>query len=273
MLQRRSAARRTAGRHSGKPQVQPPPQPRITDNSWPSQVDGLNRRFDKLTADLGKGEDTGAPLLSVLFGVRGTPSRMVVPVAPAWTARGLPRCGHASPLCSGHVSTGLQAHSGESGAGCRHTHGFDRYGHQEHNVLTFHVTNLVGPLEALIRETEAQVADTRADSGRLQRVWAARQTALAALQVNDSSQNKEHVTKTIHSALRGVGTATVAVPVREQRRAGAKRPQKPAVVRRAGAGMLTSHQMSLTVPVKRPAMQTPFVFGRPRRGRWRRQQL
>lgn len=38
--------------------------------------------------------------------------------------------GMQAPLCSGHVSTGLQAHSGE-GAGCRHTHGIDRYGHQE----------------------------------------------------------------------------------------------------------------------------------------------
>lgn len=40
-----------------------------------------------------------------------------------------------------------------------------------------------GPLEALIREAEAQLAGLRVDSGRLQRVWAARQTALAALQV------------------------------------------------------------------------------------------
>ncbi len=101
MPQRRSAARRTASRHSGKPQVQPPSQPRITDNSWPSQGDGLNRRFDKLTADLGKGEDTGAPLLCVFFGVRGTPSRMVVLVAPAQTARGLPRCGMQAHYAQG----------------------------------------------------------------------------------------------------------------------------------------------------------------------------
>lgn len=100
--------------------------------------------------------------------------------------------------------------------------------------MTVHLTNLVGPLEALIRETEAQVADTRADSGRLQRVWAARQTALAALQVNDFSQNKEHVTKATHSARRGVAAQPLslchyessAVQIQSGRR-------MPAVVRRA----------------------------------------
>lgn len=42
---------------------------------------------------------------------------------------------------------------------------------------------LLGPLEALIREAEAQLAGVRAECRRLQRVWTARQTALAALQV------------------------------------------------------------------------------------------
>jgi hypothetical protein len=51
-----------------------------------------------------------------------------------------------------------------------------------HAVASCGRCSTAGPLEALIREAEAQLAGVRAECGRLQRVWTARQTALAALQ-------------------------------------------------------------------------------------------
>jgi hypothetical protein len=112
------------------------------------QVDVLNRRYDELTADLGKGEDTGEQR------------------AAACQQRS-PSMQHAADMHMVRSYASLMP--AVSIRPCKSWKVVGRCA--------------AGPLEALIREVQAQLAGVRADSGRLQRVWAARQTTLAALQV------------------------------------------------------------------------------------------
>ena len=104
----------------------------------------LNRLFEKLTADLGKGEDTGD---SSMLDCKCCLLCLMIEVP-----------------CM-HIQRQMTAAAPSS-------------------LISITISTVApGPLEALIREVEAQLTETRETTGSLQRVWAARQTALAALQV------------------------------------------------------------------------------------------